>query len=137
MQMPLLVGIVLSLTVAAFARRTGFDRDRAFYPTVVIMVASYYVLFAVMTGIGSVILMESMVMLGFVTVAVVGFTSSQWLVVAALAGHGVLDAIHGLAITNPGVPPWWPAFCGAYDIGSAAGLAWFLRAPITLASVRS
>jgi hypothetical protein len=137
MQMPFIVGILLSLTVAVFARRTGFDRDRAFYPTVVIVVAAYYVLFAAMTGIGSVIVIESIVMIGFAIVAVVGFKSSQWLVVAALAGHGVLDAIHGTAITNPGVPAWWPAFCFAYDVGAAAGLAWFLRAPMKPVSVRS
>jgi hypothetical protein len=41
--MPYVVGIVLSLTVALFARRVGFDRDRAFYPTVLIVIASYYV----------------------------------------------------------------------------------------------
>ena len=44
--MPYVVGIVLSLGVALFARRVGFDRDRAFYPTVLIVIASYYVLFA-------------------------------------------------------------------------------------------
>ena len=32
--MPYIVGIVLSLSVALFARRVEFDRDRAFYPTV-------------------------------------------------------------------------------------------------------
>ena len=38
--LPYVVGIVLSIAVALFARRVGFDRDRAFYPTVVIVVAS-------------------------------------------------------------------------------------------------
>ena len=37
--MPLLVGLLLSLGVAVFARRTGLDRDRAFYPTVMIVIA--------------------------------------------------------------------------------------------------
>jgi hypothetical protein len=48
--MPYVVGIVLSIGVALFARSVGFDRDRAFYPTVMIVIASYYVLFAVMSG---------------------------------------------------------------------------------------
>ena len=48
--MPYLIGIVLSVAVAVFARYVGFDRDRAFYPTVIIVVAAYYVLFAAMTG---------------------------------------------------------------------------------------
>lgn len=124
--MPYLVGSVLSVGVAVFARSAGFDRDRAFYPTVVIVVAAYYVLFAAMSGSMPVLLMESAVMAAFVMAAVVGFKSSQWIVVAALAGHGVFDGLHGHVLTNPGVPAWWPAFCGTYDLGAAAGLAWLL-----------
>ena len=48
--MPYVIGIVLSAGVAVFARVVGFDRDRAFYPTVMIVIAAYYVLFAVMSG---------------------------------------------------------------------------------------
>ena len=48
--LPYVVGIVLSIGVALFARWVGFDRDRAFYPTVLIVIASYYVLFAAMIG---------------------------------------------------------------------------------------
>ena len=57
-----------------------------------------------------------------------GFRGSLWLAVTALAGHGVFDAIHGRLI-NPGVPVWWPAFCGAYDVGAAAYLAFLLLRP--------
>ena len=45
--MEYVVGIVLTLLVSVFARLVGFDRDRAFYPTVLVVIASYYVLFAV------------------------------------------------------------------------------------------
>jgi hypothetical protein len=51
--MPYVVGIVLSLGVALFARRVEFDRDRALYPTVLIVIASYYVLFGRDERIGS------------------------------------------------------------------------------------
>lgn len=117
-------GLLLSLAVAVFARSAGFDRDRAFYPTVVIVVASYYVLFAAMSGSVPALLMESIVAAAFVIAAVVGFRSSPWVVVAALAGHGVFDGLRGHVLTNAGVPAWWPAFCAAYDLGAAAGLAW-------------
>jgi hypothetical protein len=127
MYLPAVVGIVLSLGVAWFARGVGFDRDRAFYPTVLIVVASFYVLFAAMSGSVSIVLMESIVMAGFCAAAVMGFKSSRWILVMALAGHGVFDAFHGEVIANPGVPSWWPAFCGAYDVSAAAGLAWFLK----------
>jgi hypothetical protein len=125
--MPYVIGIVLSLVVALFARLVGFDRDRAFYPAVVLVVASYYVLFAAMTGSVHTVLLESAVMTVFVIAAVAGFKSSVWIVVGALAGHGVLDAFHGHLLDNPGVPVWWPAFCGAYDVGAACCLAWLSK----------
>ena len=74
--MPYVIGIVLSAGVAVFARLVGFDRDRAFYPTVLIVVASYYVLFAAMSQSIHTVLLESLVMIAFAIVAVAGFKSS-------------------------------------------------------------
>jgi hypothetical protein len=125
--MPFAIGIVASAGVALFARTVGLDRDRAFYPTVMIVIALYYVLFAVMSGSIQTVLAESVVMAGFAAAAVAGFRSSLWIVAAALAGHGVFDAVHAHVIDNAGVPAWWPAWCFAYDVGAAAGLAWLLR----------
>ena len=124
--LPYVAGVVLSIGVALFARWAGFDRDRAFYPTVLIVVASYYVLFAVMSGSVETVLLESIVMTLFAAAAVAGFKGSAWIAVAALAGHGVQDAVHGHIIANAGVPAWWPAWCLAYDVGAAAALAWIL-----------
>ncbi len=124
--MPFVIGIVLSVGVAVFARSVGFDRDRAFYPTVMIVIASYYVLFATMSGSVRTVFVESIVMIGFATAAVVGFKSSAWIVVGALAGHGVFDAVHAHVIENAGVPAG-PAWCFAYDVGAAACLAWLIK----------
>jgi hypothetical protein len=57
--MPYVIGIVLSVGVALFARYVGLDRDRAFYPTVVIVVALYYVLFAAMSGSMQTVFLDS------------------------------------------------------------------------------
>jgi hypothetical protein len=135
--MPYVIGIVASAGVAVFARSVGLDRDRAFYPTVVIVVALYYVLFAVMSGSVPTIVLEFVVMSLFAIAAVVGFKSSAWIVVAALAGHGVFDAVHGYVIENAGVPAWWPGWCLAYDVGAAAGLAWLLRRGLVANAVRA
>jgi len=118
------VGLVLALLVSAFARWVGFDRDRAFYPTVLIVIASYYVLFAVMGGSTRALVLESLVMCAFALFAVLGLKRSMWLVVAALAGHGLFDFFHGHIVNNVGVPEWWPAFCMSYDVAAAASLAW-------------
>ena len=76
MLLPFVAGIVLSLGVALFARYVGFDRDRAFYPTVMIVIALYYVLFAVMSGSLQTVIIESVVMTLFAAAAVAGFRSS-------------------------------------------------------------
>ena len=119
--LPYVAGVVLSIGVALFARRVGFDRDRAFYPTVLIVIASYYVLFAVMSGSVETVLVESIIMPLFAVAAVAGFKGSAWIVVAALAGHGVQDAVHGHIVANAGVPAWWPAFRSSATSTATAG----------------
>ena len=76
--MEYLVGICLALAVSVFATVVGFDRQRAFYSTVLIVVASYYGLFAVMGGSVQALLIESAVMVVFILAAVVGFKFSMW-----------------------------------------------------------
>jgi hypothetical protein len=121
--MEFVIGLVLALAVTGFATAIGLDRDRAFYPTVLIVVASYYVLFATMAASSQIVLVETLVGVAFLLVAVIGFKTSLWLVAAALAGHGAFDFVHSLAIANPGVPQWWPGFCLAFDVTAAAVLA--------------
>ena len=124
--MAFLIGALLALAVGLFATIAGLDRDRAFYPTVTIVVASLYSLFAVMGASTRVLVIESLLGGVFLVAATLGFRSSLWLVALALGGHGVFDFVHGAVVSNPGVPPWWPAFCGAYDVVAAAYLAWLL-----------
>lgn len=125
--MALIIGVSLALVVGALATTLRLDRDRAFYPTVTIVIASYYALFAVMGASGRTLVLESLAGIVFVLSAAYGFRSSLWIVVAALAAHGIFDLVHGSAISNPGVPTWWPEFCLAYDVTAAAYLAWLLR----------
>ena len=125
--MALLVGALLAFAVGLLATASGLDRDRAFYPTVTIVIASYYALFAAMGASTNALMLESVVSAVFLVVAVFGFRSSLWVVVLALAAHGVFDLVHGRVISNPGVPAWWPAFCLTYDVTAAAYLAWLLK----------
>jgi hypothetical protein len=118
------VGFVLAIAVSIFARAIGLDRGRAFYTTVACVVATYYVLFAVMGGSTQALAIESLVMIGFVSAGALGFKRSSWLIAACLAGHGVFDALHGVLYANPGVPTWWPPFCGTYDVVAAVCMMW-------------
>jgi hypothetical protein len=126
--MEYVVGIALALGVCAFASLVGLDRDRSFFPTVTIVVASYYALFALMGGSVESLKLEMIGIATFVLLAVLGFRINLWYVAAALATHGVFDWFHGGLIANAGVPPWWPGFCMTFDLVAAAWLAIALRA---------
>jgi len=124
--MEYLVGFLLALSSGFGATLIGFDRDRAFYPTVMVVIALLYGLFAMLGNSLHALAAEAIPMAVFLAAAVVGFKRSLWVVAAALAGHGVFDLLHRHWIDNPGVPAWWPGFCSSYDIMAAAYLAWML-----------
>ena len=124
-----LIGITLAAAVAAFAALVGFDRDRSFYPTLLIVTASCYVLFAAIGADGPIIGWEAGGLLLFCMAAIVGFRRNLWIVVGAFCGHGLLDAVHDRLIVNPGTPGWWPIFCLAFDVTAAAYLAWRISRP--------
>ena len=121
--MSILIGATLALAVGVTTTLIGFGRERAFYPTVTIVIGTYYVLFAVMGGSSHSLLVESAVLVPFLVAAVAGFKGTPWILVAALAAHGILDVLHPHLVSNPGVPRWWPGFCLGYDVVAAGYLA--------------
>jgi hypothetical protein len=114
--MDYLIGLIVSLAVAGFVAVIGLDRERAFYPTALIVIASYYVLFAAMGASRQTLTMEIVVASGFLLFAVFGLKRNLWFAVAAIIGHGVFDFVHHWLIENPGVPRWWPGFCLTIDV---------------------
>ena len=134
--MSYLIGVLLAIAIGAFATLTRLDRDRAFYPVVMIVIALLYALFAAMGNMHDP-LPEIIGIVIFVALAMAGFRRSLWFVVVALAGHGVFDAFHARLMDNPGVPTWWPAFCLAYDVMAAGYLAWLLASGRLQSGLRS
>jgi hypothetical protein len=128
--MEYIVGITLALFFCAAAAGLGMDRERAFYPAVLIAVASYYLAFAVVDGRGEVMLYELAIAVVFIAAAVAGFKCNPWIAVVALAGHGVMDAFHHNLVHSTGVPQVWPGFCMSFDVTAAAfvGLVMLARA---------
>ncbi|MFN0113861.1 MAG: hypothetical protein ACKVPY_04210 [Paracoccaceae bacterium] len=126
--MEYVVGVVLGMVVGGFGMASGFDRDRAFYPTALIVIAAYYGLFAVMGAPPYLpIVVETAVGLVFAALALVSFKTTIWLAAAGIAGHGAFDFfVHPSLITNPGMPVWWPGFCGTIDFVIGGWLAWRL-----------
>ena len=134
--MAYLIGIGLALAILLSVRWVGLDRDRSFYPTVMIVIALLYGLFAVMGGSMRALGLESVAMAGFIFVTILGFKRNLWWVVGALFAHGVYDFFHGHLFVNPGVPAWWPQFCSAFDVVAAAFLAVLIRLAKTSAKPR-
>ena len=124
--MEYLIGLALAAAVVWFATVVGLGRDRSFYPTVLIIIGSYYVLFAAMGASRRTLLAEIVVAGIFLLLAVFGFKRSLWVVVFGSIGHGLFDFVHHFVIDNPGVPRWWPGFCLAFDVVFGVLLAWLL-----------
>ncbi len=66
------------MIVAGFATIAGVDRDRTFYPTVLIVIASYCVLFVVMGASGRTLVIEIVAASGFLLFAVLSFRTNLW-----------------------------------------------------------
>jgi hypothetical protein len=124
--MDFLIGVVLALIAGISLTLLRMDRDRGVYPTILIVIALLYELFAAMGGSPHALLAESIPAIIFIALAVAGFKSTLWFTVAGLALHGIWDFVHPIFIQNPGVPTFWPAFCSAYDVTAALYLAWLL-----------
>ncbi len=121
--LPALIGLALAPAIVALGRLSGLDRDRALYPVTLIVIASYYVLFATMGGADA-LPGELIAAAVFVVVAIFGFRTTLWWAAAGIAGHGIFDwFVHPRLIANPGMPAFWPAFCGSIDVALGVLLA--------------
>lgn len=117
------IGVIAAAVICPFASVVGFDKERGFYPVVLIVIEAYYLLFAAMAKSTNALLTEVLPMFLFTATAVLGFRRTAWIVVAGLMLHGVFDSIRHAVIPNPGAPEWWPGFCLAIDLAMAVYLA--------------
>ena len=121
------IGVLLALAVLGGSTAIGFDRERVFYPSVMIYIAANYILFATMGASTHDLILETLAAGAFIAVSAIGYKTTLWLVAAALAAHGLFDFVHHHIIANPGVPSWWPGFCLAFDVVAAGYLAVLIR----------
>lgn len=114
--MPVVIGVLSAVAIAAFARSMRFDQDRSFYPTVLVVIAAYYILFAVMGGSSLALVWELAAAVAFSTMAILGALYLPVLVGVGIVAHGLFDFVHHTMLENAGVPNWWPGFCGSLDV---------------------
>ena len=111
-----ITGVGLAVVLAVFGKLTGYEKDRSFFPTLLIVIASYYLLFAILDGSVSTILIEIAIASFFIVLAIWGSYRFPLIVGAGIALHGIFDFMYGHLYVNNGVPVWWPAFCAGIDI---------------------
>jgi hypothetical protein len=124
--MEYVIGTLFGIATGVLTSLIGMDRDRSLYPAMMIVIALLYCLFAVLGGSVQALTLESAVSVIFIASAVAGFKSTLWFTVAGIVGHGVFDLVHPQLFNNPGVPVWWPGFCGSIDIVLGLYLAWLI-----------
>lgn len=124
--MEYVIGAVFGIATGVLTSLIGMDRDRSLYPAMMIVIALLYCLFAILGGSTQALIVESAVGLVFIASAVAGFKSTLWITAAGIAGHGLFDLVHPQLFHNPGVPAYWPGFCGTVDIVLAVYLAWLI-----------
>ncbi|MDC1174178.1 hypothetical protein OAT67_02210 [Bacteriovoracaceae bacterium] len=91
------------------------EEDKSFYPVLLIVIATYYILFGVMSRSTSTVLIESSIALVFIVLGLLGIYRPL-ITAMGMIGHGVFDLLHDLALKNPSVPHWWPVFCAVVDL---------------------
>jgi hypothetical protein len=114
----LLVGVAQAATPLAF-----WWLDAAtIYALGLVGIAFVYIGFAVADGRRRVLAVESGVTGIFVIIAAAAITSTPWLLVVGLAGHGVKDLWQHRSqfVANT---RWWPPFCLVVDFAAAAIIA--------------
>ena len=129
--MPVAVGVLLAIGIAALARFTRFDGDRSFYSTVLVIIASYYVLFAVLGASRRTLVWELLIAIAFSIVAIAGALFVPTLVGAGIIAHGLFDLVHDRIVQNPGVPSWWPSFCASIDVLLGLWMMFLTRSRLT------
>ncbi|WP_051235499.1 DUF6010 family protein [Marinimicrobium agarilyticum] len=123
----LISGVVLALGFAALARLVRLDQKRLFAPVLLVVVAVFYVGFALANGSSLIIIQELTAAFLFLILALVGGAFYIPIAIFGLLLHGVFDVFHNNFVSNPDVPTWWPAFCAGFDVTVAFWVWWLWR----------
>jgi len=102
--------------------------ERWVYSIGLLSLPSLYALFALRAGEPALALKEMLYGIPFLAAGVVfTFASvrhSAVMVGALWIAHGVFDLTQDRFLPNPGVPTWYPVWCGAVDVVIGAYLIW-------------
>lgn len=109
------IGVLIAGVAMLQAKAMGMISDKGYFTNTLIMIASLYILFSVMSG-GEGLLEEAIVATIFMVIATLGGKKYFVLIGVGLILHGVFDVFHNSFIENSGVPEWYPMFCLGADL---------------------
>ena len=105
--------------------------QRWLYAIGLLVLPALYVMFALQAGQRAAGITEMLYGIPFVVAGLVfAFRSIRYSAVAVGVFwmlHGFFDLVHSRLFINPGVPSWYPAWCGSVDIVVGVYLLWFSR----------
>lgn len=114
LRVPVVAAIVVGIAQAATPLAFWWLDAATVYALGLVAIAFVYIGFAVADGRLKVLLVESGVATGFVIIAAAAITSTPWLLVVGLAGHGLKDLWQHRTQFVAGTR-WWPPFCLVVD----------------------
>jgi hypothetical protein len=119
---PVVWGLVVGVAQAATPLAFWWLEAATIYAVGLVGIAFIYIGFAVADGRRHVLAVESAVTSMFVIIAAAAITSTPWLLVVGLAGHGFKDLWQHRSqfVANT---RWWPPFCLVVDWAVAAIVA--------------
>ncbi len=84
------------------------------------MIAGVYLGFAAIDGRMRNMVLETVVVTGFIVLAIVGLKFSLLILAFAYFAHGVWDFLHHPKMIDTKIVIWYPPFCAVYDWSIAA-----------------
>lgn len=117
------IGVALAVVSILTMHWCRVAYERGTWASAMVAIASFYIVFSIDQSIGEVQTIS--IALLFAILAILGARFNMWLVVVALIGHGVFDAVVHLIFPDPS-PEWWGPFCLSIDIMLGLWLAFLL-----------
>ena len=130
----LAIGIFIAVIVVLRFKSRRLEKTKWAYPIFLATFPVYYWVFAVYVSDYTALLHEFMASTAFLAIAYVAYKFRSFATLLLLAigyvAHAAYDFYHDAFFINPGVPTWWPEFCGSVDVligGYVVYLAFSLR----------
>ena len=125
--LPIITALALTLFIIVATRWFGNEIKPSGYPLILTTFPLCGVGFALYDGDSSAVINEMIYGIPFFAIAILAALYlknrvAQVLLIIGYAGHAGYDAIHHILFINPGLPEYWPIFCGLIDLLLAAYL---------------